>query len=213
MIQEALLHNLSEYMDLVEDRFERLDMRDAGQKKTKRRIFLASDEPNVLEEAKRSYSDYEILGDPAVIEAAGVSSRGTRQGLMGALMDIFTLAHCDFVVCTFSSNVCRLVYELKMAVNPLGYHDEVLTLDAEYYLVDPPLLYRQAVLPHVDRSNQDNNVDPRDMIWDASFYDKDRSKGWIRGRNEKTGRSVRVPRFKLQEFVNVQSFPIDSDGE
>ncbi len=46
------------------------------------------------------------------------------------------LANCDFVVCTFSSNVCRLVYEL-MLTNMERKGDrtgDVHSLDMSYYI-------------------------------------------------------------------------------
>ena len=39
-------------------------------------------------------------------QSASVSQR--YNGLMGIIKDVFLLAECDFVVCTFSSQVCPL---------------------------------------------------------------------------------------------------------
>ena len=46
------------------------------------------------------------------------------------------MAFSDFVVCTFSSNVCRLVYELRMALRPFisGLY-EVITVDMDYFFM------------------------------------------------------------------------------
>ena len=51
------------------------------------------------------------------------------------MKDVFKLAFSDFVVCTFSSNVCRLAYELRMALRPfVGHLYEVVSLDMDYFL-------------------------------------------------------------------------------
>ena len=52
------------------------------------------------------------------------------------MKDVFKLAFSDFVVCTFSSNVCRLVYELRMAIRPFisGLY-EVITVDMDYFFM------------------------------------------------------------------------------
>ena len=59
-----------------------------------------------------------------------------QQGQDAIMKDVFKLAFSDFVVCTFSSNVCRLVYELRMAVRPFisGLY-EVITVDMDYFFM------------------------------------------------------------------------------
>lgn len=93
---------------------------------------------------------------------------------------------------------------MKLGLDPMTY-GRVITLDAEWYLVDnPPVRYRRAVLKHV--INNGTDVAPGDMILDASFYDRDRSKGFVAGLDKNTMESVRVPRFKLEEVVYVREY-------
>ena len=42
----------------------------------------------------------------------------------------------DFVVCTFSSNVGRLVYQLKAAQNLSHIEDQVISLDERWYFYE-----------------------------------------------------------------------------
>ena len=50
------------------------------------------------------------------------------------MKDVFKLAFSDFVVCTFSSNVCRLAYELRLALRPFVVDlYEVITVDIDYF--------------------------------------------------------------------------------
>ncbi len=73
--------------------------------KVKRKVFIASDDPSVISEAKKSYSEpeWEILGDSTVAQSAALSQR--YNGLNGIVRDVVLLSECDFLVCTFSSQV------------------------------------------------------------------------------------------------------------
>lgn len=51
------------------------------------------------------YPDYEVLGDPSVAKSAAVSTRYSDSSLNGIVMDIHFLSLCDYLVCTFSSQV------------------------------------------------------------------------------------------------------------
>ncbi|VDK37841.1 unnamed protein product [Dibothriocephalus latus] len=96
--QEAGFHSLSEYMVHVK-RFFRL-------------VYLASDDPSVFTEAREQYTDYIFLGDQ---KKAKTWSDTTEDAIM---TDILALAKSDLLVCTASSNVCRLAYELMLAQQP-----------------------------------------------------------------------------------------------
>jgi glycoprotein 6-alpha-L-fucosyltransferase len=70
------------------------------------------------------------------------------QAVNGIIQDIHMLANSDYLVCTLSSNVCRLAQELKLARN-LGHggvleRDHVVSLDEEWVLypvMDKPKYY------------------------------------------------------------------------
>lgn len=107
---EAAFHSLDEYMRAVDDYYDQLEM---VQYIEKRRIFLASDDPKVIDEARKKYPHYEVIGDPEIAKFAAVSTRYTDSSLNGILLDIDLLSKCDFLVCTFSSQVCRVAYEVS----------------------------------------------------------------------------------------------------
>ena len=62
----------------------------------------------------------------------------------------------DFVVCTFSSNVCRLVYELRMALRPFvsGLY-EVVSLDVAYFLQYGNDKHYQTISQHLQHQDGD----------------------------------------------------------
>merc|ERR1719348_648890 len=96
------MHHVQEWFDLYE----------LTNKVDKRRVFVASDDPKVLGECRKKFTDYEFIGDSEVARSAAVSSRYTDSSLRGVIQDIHLLSLSDFLVCTFSSQVCRIAYEL-----------------------------------------------------------------------------------------------------
>lgn len=51
------------------------------------------------------YPHYEILNDPDISQSAGLNKRYTDESLRGIILDIHFLSKCDYLVCTFSSQV------------------------------------------------------------------------------------------------------------
>lgn len=109
--KEAKLRNLTDYMAVVNKYYDQRHV-------DKRRVFLASDEMEVIQEARRNYPEYEIVVNEKAVASAGLATRFTENSLNGVIVDTHILSQMDFLVCTFSSNVCRLAYEMKMALNP-----------------------------------------------------------------------------------------------
>jgi len=108
---EASFHSLEEYMKSVDDYYDQLEM---VERVDKRRVYIASDDPKVIDEARRNYPKYEVIGDPEIAKVAAVSTRYTDSSLNGIMLDIDLLSKCDFLVCTFSSQVCRVAYEVSL---------------------------------------------------------------------------------------------------
>jgi len=82
---EAACHSVEEYMTHVEDYYRTLEVNGSS---VARRIFLASDDAQVIEEARRKYPQYQIIGDPEVARMASVSTRYTDTALNGIILDI-----------------------------------------------------------------------------------------------------------------------------
>ncbi|KAF8569669.1 hypothetical protein P879_06261 [Paragonimus westermani] len=125
---EAAFYPLHEYINHVERRFkfwqsqrQLLSKNDEwiGETYTQqqvqsitRRVFIATDDPSVFEEAKKYYPQYQVEGDPEHARSAAVSRRSQTDSITGIALDILVLSRTDYLVCTFSSQVCRLAYEL-----------------------------------------------------------------------------------------------------
>ena len=61
------------------------------------------------------YKNYEFVSDQEISKSAGLGSRYSDSSLHGVLFDIQMLSECDFLVCTFSSQVKYASYWLFFA--------------------------------------------------------------------------------------------------
>ena len=55
------------------------------------------------------YPDYVFLNDESIAKSAGMASRYSDSSLHGVVFDIQMLSECDYLVCTFSSQVSMLL--------------------------------------------------------------------------------------------------------
>nr|XP_026691909.1 alpha-(1,6)-fucosyltransferase isoform X2 [Ciona intestinalis] len=137
-IREAPYQSVDTYMDYVSSWYDRYDMEHDN---VKRRVFVASDEPSVFTEAKSKYPDYIFLHLPT--NEAKISNDGTTN----FFMDVFLLRECDYIAVTFSSNVGRLVHELRQTSGKDATFGTA-NLDFSFYANGMwPLVY-EAVLAH-----------------------------------------------------------------
>ncbi|CAL8116618.1 unnamed protein product [Orchesella dallaii] len=131
LIKEASYYPLKAYLSHV-TRYLRVREKNDG-KPISGHIFLASDEPKVVEEARKlekKTNKWKLHANETIAKDATNVKHRFKSGKLGILIDVMLLADCEFVVCTFSSNVCRLVAELKEAEKELG--EEVVSVDDPY---------------------------------------------------------------------------------
>lgn len=89
-------------MEHADEYFNQLEL---TQRVDQRRIYLASDDPRVITEARSKYPNYEVLGNSDIAKSAAVASRYSESSLKGIIVDIHLLSMSDYLVCTFSSQV------------------------------------------------------------------------------------------------------------
>jgi len=131
---EAPFREVSEYMSWIDDWFSK-QTKYRLSTGVKRRVFLATDEPEVIKECKTKYGDrYVFIVSVVGGRTSGVGSRHGRLATVALLSDIFHLSECDFVVGTSSSQVTRMSYEL-MQTHSLDGHNwkRFVTLDDPWY--------------------------------------------------------------------------------
>nr|XP_022901745.1 alpha-(1,6)-fucosyltransferase [Onthophagus taurus] len=196
---EASFHSVNEYMAVVEDYYDQLELKGSVEK---RRIYLATDDPKVLAEAKKNYPSYEILGDASISKTASISTRYSEQSLNGIILDIHMLSMSDYLVCTFSSQVCRVAYEIMQNYFP-DASDKFKSLDDIYYFGGQNQHNRVALLPHTAQSQGEINLNVNDLVGVAGNH----WNGYSKGKNLRTKQTGLYPSFKVQDKVETVKFP------
>lgn len=196
---EAAFHGIDEYMRYVEDYYQQLEINGTS---VKRRVFLASDDARVLDEARKKYTQYEIIGDPDVARMAAVSTRYTDSSLNGIVLDIHMLSLCDYLVCTFSSQVCRVAYEIMQTLFP-DASDRFKSLDDIYYYGGQNAHNREVVIAHKARNHDEVHMKVGDLVGVAgNHWD-----GFSKGKNTRTNQIGLFPSFKVVDKVETVQLP------
>ncbi|CAJ1077102.1 alpha-(1%2C6)-fucosyltransferase [Xyrichtys novacula] len=196
---EAAFHPIEEYMLHVEEQFQHLARRVHVDKK---RVYLATDDPSLLQEAKTKYPDYEFISDNSISWSAGLHNRYTENSLRGVILDIHFLSQTDFLVCTFSSQVCRVAYELMQMLHP-DASSFFYSLDDIYYFGGQNAHNQIAIYPHQPRNSEDIPLEPGDVIGVAgNHWD-----GYSKGINRKLGRTGLYPSYKVREKIETVKYP------
>ncbi|KAH8287618.1 hypothetical protein KR054_010905 [Drosophila jambulina] len=197
---EAACHSVEEYMTHVEDYYRTLEVNGTS---VVRRIFLASDDAQVIEEARRKYPQYHIIGDPEVARMASVSTRYTDTALNGIILDIHLLSMSDHLVCTFSSQVCRVAYEIMQTLYPDAAY-RFKSLDDIYYYGGQNAHNRRVVIAHKPRTHEDLQLRVGDLVSVAGNHWDGNSKG----KNTRTNQGGLFPSFKVEEKVDTAKLPL-----
>lgn len=107
---------IEDYMKQVNFYYDQLEF---TQKVDKRRIYLATEDPDVIADVKKRYVKYEVISNIEASKIArNVTTRMSTVGLEGLIVDLFMLSQCDFTVCSFTSNICTLLLESYQIKHP-----------------------------------------------------------------------------------------------
>lgn len=156
----------------------------------------------VIDEAKSKYPHYEVIGDPDVAKVAAVSTRYTDSSLNGIILDIHLLSLSDYLVCTFSSQVCRVAYEIMQTMYP-DASNRFKSLDDIYYYGGQNAHNREVVLPHNPKNHDEIHMRKGDLIGVAGNH----WNGYSKGKNVRTGQVGLFPSFKVNDKIEVVELP------
>lgn len=196
---EADYHRLEEYMYWVDLYYKKLSMK---QKLDQKRVYLASDDASVLPEAKKTYPSYEFISDNEISKSAGLNERYSDKSLHGVIFDIQMLSECDYLVCTFSSQVCRVAYEIMQA-RSTDASDNFQSLDDVYYFGGQSVNDVQAIYPYKAKNAGEIDLEPNDRLQIAGNHWDGYSKATSRI-NHRTGL---FPSYLVEKYVHVVEFP------
>ncbi|XP_026804438.1 alpha-(1,6)-fucosyltransferase-like isoform X2 [Rhopalosiphum maidis] len=195
LTSEATLHTLDEYMVHVEDYFIQKNL---SGKVNQKRIYLATDDPSLFDEAKRNYPEYEIIGSNDTSKTATVKNRNSKEALDGIIVDIHFLSLSDHLVCTFSSEMCRIAYEIMNSLYP-DASTRYTSLDDIYYFNGQYHRLNEAVLSH--EANEPYEIDLQ--VGDQIFVDGNNWNGYSKGKNLRTELVGLYPTYKVIPKIEV----------
>uniref|UniRef100_A0A914CQI2 Alpha-(1,6)-fucosyltransferase n=1 Tax=Acrobeloides nanus TaxID=290746 RepID=A0A914CQI2_9BILA len=201
---EASFHSVPEYMKWAEHWFRIQEYRNNGTA-IKRRVFIATDDPNAVKEAKEGYPNYEVFADTGIAQTAQVNSRYTDASLYGVITDIQMLSKCDYLVCTFSSQVCRVGFEL-MQVLKGDAGDLFHSLDDIYYYGGQ--LAHDEIAVEAYKAEKPDEIDLE--VGDSVGIAGNHWDGFSKGQNRRTGKTGLYPSYKTREKWRIVNFGIFS---
>ncbi|XP_047493051.1 alpha-(1,6)-fucosyltransferase-like [Penaeus chinensis] len=203
---DSRLIGLNEYMQAVDDFFDDLEFR--GTKVTTRRIYLATDDPQVLTEAKK-FSNHTFLYNKESIATASLSQRRSEANVKNFMADIYFLSRSDFLVCGMSSNICRLAYELMQTLHPDASR-KVFSVDAPYWFHFQSKHEVEARYPHTPRREGELELQKGDRVREVlRYYSSHRNfhDGFLHGVNQRTNKGGLYPVYKTVDVLRVADTP------
>jgi glycoprotein 6-alpha-L-fucosyltransferase len=193
---EAAFHSLDEYMKHVDefyDLYELMKNETTSSTSGGRNVYLASDDPAIFDEAVSKYPKYTFIYDKQNAQTAQLSQRYTPDSAQGVILDIYFLSQCDYLVCTFSSQVCRMAYELMQARFPDASW-RFRSLDDIYYFGGQNAHNVRAVYDHEARRELGEiGLRKGDLIGLAGNH----WNGMSKGRNRRTMEEGLFPTYKV----------------
>nr|XP_018669490.1 alpha-(1,6)-fucosyltransferase [Ciona intestinalis] len=204
--KEASFHAIDEYMKHVDDWFDRYDQQRNSQQQepTRRRVYLATDDPTLLPIAKAKFPHYTFVSFVHFSRTAGsLFHRYSTDSLRGVIADIHLLSKCNYLVCTFSSQVCRVAYELMQTLHP-DASNYFHSLDDVYYYGGQTAHEQTAVLDHDPKpGSQEIELRVGDVVGIAgNHWD-----GFSKGTNRRTKQTGLYPSYKTKEIFPLVKYP------
>ncbi|XP_069976915.1 alpha-(1,6)-fucosyltransferase [Penaeus vannamei] len=198
---------LKTFMDAVAEFYDDLELR---QKVRTRRVFVATDDPSVIKEAKEKYPDYQFVYMEESIASADMQMRRSDVNLRYYMADTYFLSRSSYLVCTMTSNLCRLTYEIMQTL-----HDDAAAMAK---MLELPLhhIHRekvrllQAQFSHTPLRRDEMAMEAGDLItvkirsYSTKHYDDD---GFLTGTNLNRSKGGLFPLYKTTPLLRVEEFP------
>ncbi|XP_060590616.1 alpha-(1,6)-fucosyltransferase-like [Ruditapes philippinarum] len=131
-----------------------------------------------------------------------VNNRYTNTSLRGILLDIHLLSVCNYLVCTFSSQVCRSAYE-RMQPRYGDASGWFRSLDDSYHFFGQNPHHWKAVIEHTRRNYNEISFEIGDMINIAGNH----WNGYSKGINVRTNKEGLFPTYKVKSVVERATMP------
>ena len=201
---EGKAYSLDDYMKYAKKYF------DENYEITERIIYLSTDDTQIIREAKRKYPNYKFYhqNDDYINVAVKYEKILSLSLFQGLLIDLNILAEAEYVICTHSSNVCRLVYEFMQAQDDRveDAHFRIKSLDNEYFATNFNVMTKVAVKDHEALNSKEIDLKVGHIIYifsEQHYNNKNVGNlwnGYTKGRNMQTNQVGLFPSFKVTNY-------------
>jgi len=206
--KEAEYYSIDDYMKHAKEYFDQEQIR-RNCTTCKMQVFVASDDSKVFSEMRNKYPEYMVIGDEKRATSASLASRYNSNSLSYLISDIHMLSLSDFIVCTLSSNVCKLAYELQQLrfvdgswrIHSLNNHWLNFGSSSSHHHAE------QVIYSHRANTPKELSFDVGDTIIDINY----KQNGYSFGRLVRNNRSGFYPSYKTNQVIESYSFPTYSD--
>ncbi|KAF1744610.1 hypothetical protein MXB_687 [Myxobolus squamalis] len=106
LIREAKFIDSDEYMFWAELYFRKIEIKG---KKVKRIIYIATDETGLVEKMRKKHSQYQFITNEDFPFIPN-SKRHSKEKTEEIFRDIYYLSKTDYLICTFSSNLNKILF-------------------------------------------------------------------------------------------------------
>lgn len=136
--------------------------------------------------------------DEVNAQTASINNRYSPESAQGIVLDIFFLSSCDYLVCTLSSQVCRLAYEIQQTRFPDASW-RFRSLDDIYYFGGQLRQNVIAVLDHNPKSGVGEiELKKGDILGIAGNH----WNGYSKGKNLRTQEEGLFPSYKVKKTID-----------
>jgi glycoprotein 6-alpha-L-fucosyltransferase len=186
-------------MQYVEDYFQISEFKYPHRLNSSRTVYLATDEPQVFAEAIEKYPQYKFIN----AKSSTINSSFSKKAL-SIILDMHFLYHSDYLVCTLTSNVCRLASEL-MQVRYADASWRVVSLDDSIYTNSMQDKNRAvAILDHIPEPDQNEIELKKGDILTYLRYANGNSHGYLNGYyyvcNIRLNKNGLAPSYKIKRY-------------
>ena len=170
-----------------------------------KKVYVATDDSKVVAECRKKYPEYEFLNNRKASKTAAVSTRYSSKSLKGIITDIHMLSRTDYLVCTFSSQVCRLAYEIMQHLKP-DASNNFKSLDDIWYFGGQDEHQQIAEMDHQPGTYlKHGEIDLK--VGDTIGVAGNHWNGFNKGRNHRSGQIGLYPQYKTREKIKIVDFP------
>lgn len=149
-----------------------------------------------------------IYDKHSISEASVYQQASSHQNFLDLLFDLTILAETEFCVCTFTSNVCRFVYEMMHSkYNEADVSFRIKSMDNHFYIAAWNTFTKKAILDHSPSNTDEIELKKGDLISYTAAESNQylaftvyQWNGFFLGTNLRTRKKGKFPTYKVVDY-------------